>query len=78
MSSIAYDTFAAFIMNEDLLQCMLNFLEIEMHEPYLFDYGYYCCSTQSQNTTLEFKQMDYDPHPNNSCIATLYHCTKGA
>jgi len=49
MSSIAYDTFTAFIMNEDLLQCMLNFLEIEMHEPYLLDYGYYCCSTQNQN-----------------------------
>ena len=39
-------TFTAFIMNEDLLQCMLNFLEIEMHEPYLLDYGYYCCSTK--------------------------------
>ena len=30
-------------------------------------------AAQKQNTTLEFKQMDYDPHPNNSWIAQEVH-----
>jgi len=48
-------TFTAFIMNEDLPQCMLNFLEIEMHEPFLLDYGYTAAAQQSTTTQYKFE-----------------------
>jgi len=33
-------TFTAMVNNDDLLQCMINYLKIEMHKPFLLDYGY--------------------------------------
>ncbi len=47
MSSFHYDeddlhdhSFSTMVNNEELLQCMLNFPEIEMHEPFFLDYSY--------------------------------------
>jgi len=79
MSSFDYDkadlqdhTFTAFIMNEDLLQCMLNFPEIEMHEPFLLDYGY-IAAAQQHDTNLSSK-LDDDPNHYNYFTVALQLC----
>jgi len=52
-------TFTAFLSNGELLQCMLNFFEIEMHEPCLLDYGYIAAAQQTDH--LLMAKLDHDP-----------------
>jgi len=66
LSKFTYDeddlqdhTFTAFVNNEELLQCMLNFPDIAMHEPCLLDYGYIAAAQQTDH--LLMAKLDSDP-----------------
>jgi len=52
-------TFTACVNNEELLQCMNNFPEIEMHEPCLLDYGYIAAAQQTDH--LLMSKLDHNP-----------------
>jgi len=75
MSSFNYDkdnlydhTFTALVNNDKLLQCMLNYPEIEMEEPFLLDYGY-LSAAQSRDPQLIQKIEQDSEHYNWLLVA---------
>jgi len=51
-------SFTALVHNYKLLQCMLNYPEIEMHEPFLLDYGYLSAAQSRDPQLTQKKEQD--------------------
>jgi len=59
--------YSVLIDDNVLLQCMLNYLEIEMHETFLLDYGYLTAAAQQTYPALPSLV-----HGTLKCLCTPY------
>jgi len=77
MSSYHYDdddlhdhTYTALVHNDEMLQCMLNFPETEMHKPFLLDYDY-IAAAQTNDRELMSRLVKEPHHYNWLTVAPL-------